>query len=80
MARVSERLTQPAIEAAATLSPLRNRLDGVVAQPDSALLELLAQLIEREASVMAYNDVFVVLGMSLLTGLLAIPLLRRPQH
>jgi len=40
---------------------------------------LLAQLVQREALVLTYNDVLMLLGVAFAIGLLMMPLVGRPQ-
>jgi DHA2 family multidrug resistance protein len=57
-----------------------NRLDALL--PDDAgraALELLANLVQREALVLTYNDVIMVLGGMFVVGLCLMPLVNRPR-
>jgi DHA2 family multidrug resistance protein len=57
-----------------------NRLDGIVSGDSSrAAFKLLAQLVQREALVLTYNDVLMLLGVAFAIGLLIMPLVGRPQ-
>jgi DHA2 family multidrug resistance protein len=57
-----------------------NRLDALL--PDDAgraAVELLANLVQREALVLTYNDVIMVLGGMFVVGLCLMPLVNRPR-
>ncbi len=57
-----------------------SRLGAMVPGDSSrAALELLAQLVERQALVMSFNDVLMVMGGAFLVGLPLTLLLRRPR-
>jgi MFS transporter, DHA2 family, multidrug resistance protein len=46
----------------------------------AAGLRMLVQLVEREARVMTYNDVWLVMAATIAAGLLLIPLVRKVAH
>src|SRR5262249_6145396 len=46
---------------------------------DRASLKLLANLVQREALVLTYNDLLLLLGGLFVIGLLTLPLVRRPR-
>ncbi|MGA8380485.1 MAG: DHA2 family efflux MFS transporter permease subunit, partial [Stellaceae bacterium] len=57
-----------------------SRLGAMVpGDPSRAALELLAQMVERQALVMSFNDVLMVMGGAFLVGLPLTLLLRRPR-
>src|SRR5258707_1943112 len=57
-----------------------NRLDGLVAgDPGRTALKLLAATVQREALVMTFNDLLLLLGTTFFIGLLMMPLVRRPR-
>jgi DHA2 family multidrug resistance protein len=57
-----------------------NRLDGVIAgDPGRAALKLLAATVQREALVMTFNDLLMLLGTTFFVGLLMMPLVKRPR-
>ena len=57
-----------------------SRLGALVpGDPNRAALELLAQMVERQALVMSFNDVLMVMGGAFLVGLPLTLLLRRPR-
>jgi DHA2 family multidrug resistance protein len=57
-----------------------NRLDSLVHGDTSrAAIKLLANLVQREALVMTYNDVLMVIGGVFLAALFVMPLVRRPR-
>jgi DHA2 family multidrug resistance protein len=57
-----------------------NRLDGLVAgDPGRTALKLLSATVQREALVMTFNDLLLLLGTTFFIGLLMMPLVRRPR-
>ncbi len=57
-----------------------NRFDSLIAgDPSRAAIKLLANLVQREALVMTYNDVLMLLGGLFVCGLALMPLVRRPR-
>ncbi len=57
-----------------------NRLDGLVAgDPAHAAARLLANLVQREALVLTYNDAILLLGGVFLAALFLMPLVRSPR-
>ena len=58
----------------------RTGLDVLVSgDPGRAAIKLLAQLVQREALVLTYNDVLMVFGVAFAIGLVLMPLVGRPQ-
>jgi DHA2 family multidrug resistance protein len=58
-----------------------NRFDGLVTggDPGQAAIKLLAATVQREALVMTFNDVLLLLGATFFVGFLMMPLVRRPR-
>jgi DHA2 family multidrug resistance protein len=57
-----------------------NRLDGLTAgDPAHAALKLLAGTVQREALVLTYNDVLMLLGVAFAVGLVLMPLVKNPR-
>jgi len=57
-----------------------NRLDALVPGDSSrAAVKLLANVVQREALVLTYNDVIMILGSLFVVGLLLMPLVNRPR-
>ena len=57
-----------------------SRFDQLIAgDPYRAAIKLLANLIQREALVLTYNDLLLLLGALFVFGLMLLPLVRRPQ-
>jgi MFS transporter, DHA2 family, multidrug resistance protein len=55
------------------------RLDSLIpGDPHQAAIKLLANLVQREALVLTYNDVLLLIGGVFVFGLLLMPLVRRP--
>jgi MFS transporter, DHA2 family, multidrug resistance protein len=80
VARLSEHLTQTALDLQPAADRLLARIDATLAgETQLAALRALQAIVEREAAVMAYNDLFFILGMALLAGLLLVPLLKRER-
>jgi len=56
------------------------RFDSLIAgDPHRAAIKLLANLTQREALVLTYNDLLLLLGALFIFGLMLLPLVRRPQ-
>jgi MFS transporter, DHA2 family, multidrug resistance protein len=57
-----------------------NRFESLIpGDPSAAALKLLASLVHREALVMSYNDLLLVIGCVFFFGLMLLPLVRRPR-
>jgi DHA2 family multidrug resistance protein len=57
-----------------------SRFDSLIAgDPHRAAIKLLANLTQREALVMTYNDLLLLLGALFVFGLMLLPLVRRPH-
>ena len=57
-----------------------NRFDSLIpGDPNHAALKMLADLVRREALVLTYNDLMLLLGGLFVFGLLLLPLVRRPR-
>jgi MFS transporter, DHA2 family, multidrug resistance protein len=57
-----------------------SRFESLIAgDPHRAAIKLLANLTQREALVLTYNDLLLLLGALFLFGLMLLPLVRRPQ-
>jgi DHA2 family multidrug resistance protein len=57
-----------------------SRFDSLIAgDPHRAAIKLLANLTQREALVMTYNDLLLLLGALFVFGLMLLPLVRRPR-
>jgi DHA2 family multidrug resistance protein len=57
-----------------------NRLDTLIpGDPHRAAIKLLANLTQREALILTYNDLLLLLGALFVFGLLLLPLVRRPR-
>ena len=56
------------------------RLDPLIpGDPSHAALKLAANLAQREALVLTYNDLFLLLGGLFVAGLMLMPLVRKPS-
>jgi len=57
-----------------------SRLDSLIpGDPRQAAIKLLADLTQREALVLTYNDLLLLLGALFVFGLMLLPLVRRPR-
>ena len=57
-----------------------NRFESLIpGDPGQAALKLLANMVQREALVLTYNDVLLLIGAVFVVGLMLMPLVRRPQ-
>jgi MFS transporter, DHA2 family, multidrug resistance protein len=57
-----------------------SRFDSlIVGDPRHAAIKLLANLVQREALVLTYNDLLLLLGALFVFGLMLLPLVRRPR-
>ncbi len=57
-----------------------SRLDSLIpGDPHHAAIKLLANLTQREALVLTYNDLLLLLGALFVFGLMLLPLVRRPR-
>jgi DHA2 family multidrug resistance protein len=57
-----------------------NRLDSLIpGNPNQAAVKLLANLVHREALILAYNDLLLLIGGLFVVGLTLIPMVRRPR-
>ena len=63
-----------------TLDGLAARFDGLVADPSAAAAKLLANMVQREAMVLTFNDLFLVMAGVFLSALLFMPLVRKPAQ
>ena len=56
------------------------RFDSLIpGDPHRAAIKLLAKLAQREALVLTYNDLLLLLGALFVFGLMLLPLVRRPR-
>jgi MFS transporter, DHA2 family, multidrug resistance protein len=57
-----------------------NRLGSLIpGDPSHAALKMLANLVQREALVLAYNDLLLLIGSLFIVGLMMLPLVGRPR-
>jgi DHA2 family multidrug resistance protein len=56
-----------------------NRLDPMLPDSSRAAMQLLANIVQREALVLTFNDVIMLLAGLFVLGLLLMPLVRRPR-
>jgi len=56
------------------------RFDSLIhGDPSQAAIKLLAKLVQREALVLTYNDLLLLIGALFIFGLMLLPLVRRPR-
>src|SRR6266568_1224523 len=56
------------------------RFDSLIpGDPHQAAVKLLANLVQREALVLTYNDVLLLIGVLFVFGLMLLPLVRRQR-
>jgi len=57
-----------------------NRLESLIpGDPIRAAIKLLSGMAQREALVLTYNDLLLLLGALFVCGLMLLPLVRRPR-
>ena len=57
-----------------------NRFDSLIpGDPSHAAMKLLANLVQREALVLTYNDLLLLIGSLFVFGLMLLPLVGRPR-
>jgi DHA2 family multidrug resistance protein len=56
-----------------------NRFDTVMPDGTRAAMKLLAQAVQREALVLTYNDLLIMIGLFFVGALLLLPLVARPR-
>ena len=71
-------MARPAVQD--MLDGLAARFDGLVPDPQAAAAKMLAAMVQREAMVLTFNDLFLVMAGVFLGALLFMPLVRKPQQ
>jgi DHA2 family multidrug resistance protein len=57
-----------------------NRFDSLIpGDPTLAAMKMLAKLVQREALVLTYNDLLLLIGALFVFGLMLLPLVGRPR-
>ena len=57
-----------------------NRLDPLIpGDPSHAAVKMLGNLVQREALVLTYNDLLLLIGALFVFGLMLLPLVSRPR-
>ena len=57
-----------------------NRFDRLISgDPSRAAVKMLATLVQREALVLTYNDLLLLIGALFIVGLMLLPLVSRPR-
>jgi DHA2 family multidrug resistance protein len=57
-----------------------NRFDPLIpGDPSHAAMTMLAKLVQREALVLTYNDLLLLIGLLFVFGLMLLPFVRRPR-
>src|SRR5262249_9187569 len=72
-------MTDPQI--AAYLDQLSKRFETLIpGDPDVAAHRLVGNILQREAYVLTFNDVLMLMALIFAVGLLVMPLVRKPGH
>ncbi|MDJ1159951.1 DHA2 family efflux MFS transporter permease subunit [Chelatococcus sp. SYSU_G07232] len=80
LARLREMVAWGKPEAEGTLATLTNGLAALGSNADMAALKQMALIVRREATVMAFSDVFYLLTFLFIGLAFAAPLMQRPQR
>jgi DHA2 family multidrug resistance protein len=57
-----------------------DRLDGLISgDPSRAALKMLSNAVQREALVLTYNDLLLLIGALFIVGIMLLPLVSRPR-
>ncbi|WP_247886743.1 DHA2 family efflux MFS transporter permease subunit [Azospirillum sp. SYSU D00513] len=80
MNRLGDNLNLARPEVQSMLDGLTTSFDGRVADAEAAALRVMAGLVQREATVMTFNDCLLIMAFVFFGALLFMPLLRRPSH
>jgi MFS transporter, DHA2 family, multidrug resistance protein len=56
-----------------------NRLEGLIPDPARGAMKLLSEAVQREALVLTFNDVIMLLSWLFVLGIVLMPLVRRPR-
>ncbi len=80
LARLHEQVQWKSAAALEQLSNMAGAFAALGSDAQTAALKQMASLVRREALVMAFADVFVLLTFLFLALVLAAPLMRRPSH
>ena len=81
--QIAERVRAGGIAVTDTMSRLSPRLETQLYDPERselAALSVIRGLVEREATVMSYNDIFMLVGGVFILALLLMPLVRKVGH
>jgi DHA2 family multidrug resistance protein len=77
--RLREAVSWSSRAATERLAAVSYGFSGSVADPDAAALKLLASTVHREAMVMAFSDVFLILAILFMAVLVLLPFTKKPQ-
>ncbi len=81
MARLSDRLDPSRPEFQNMVEGLSARIgDAVTADPDAVAMKLITTIVQREAVVLTFNDLYLAMSLVFLSGILLMPLVRKPQN
>jgi DHA2 family multidrug resistance protein len=80
MNRLGDNINLARPEVQQMLDGLTARYDGLVADAEAAALKTMVGLLEREATVLTFNDALLLMACVFFGALLFMPLVRRPSH
>jgi MFS transporter, DHA2 family, multidrug resistance protein len=78
--RLIENINPARAEVQRFLELQANRFDPLIpGDPSHAAMTMLAKLVQREALVLTYNDLLLLIGLLFVFGLMLLPFVRRPR-
>jgi MFS transporter, DHA2 family, multidrug resistance protein len=78
--RLIENINPARAEVQRYLEMQANRLDSLIpGDPTRAAMNMLAKLVQREALVLTYNDLLLLIGLLFVFGLMLLPFVSRPR-
>ena len=78
--RLIENINPARAEVQRFLELQANRLDSLIpGDPNRAAMSILAKLVQREALVLTYNDLLLLIGVLFIFGMMLLPFVSRPR-
>jgi DHA2 family multidrug resistance protein len=78
--RLIENINPARAEVQRFLELQANRLDSLIpGDPNRAAINMLAKLVQREALVLTYNDLLLLIGVLFIFGMMLLPFVSRPR-
>jgi DHA2 family multidrug resistance protein len=77
--RLSDWVNSGSAQVQAWLDAVSARLGTMLPDGDLAALKLLSNIVQREAQVLTFNDVLIIMAALFFAALLALPLVRKPK-